>query len=145
MILETIKGYTKGYAAKIKCDYCGKEFTRGLAKSQSSKHYCNNDCASMVKMASKFGTKTYKNVVADCHCIVCGKPYDDSFYDKGDKGWTSNGGKRYLCSKSCRDFLYDTLDNIHSEYNKKIYVNSKLALMNMRLYEANRKSLQKYI
>lgn len=139
MIIETIKGYTKGYAAKIKCDYCGKEFMRGLSKAQGNKHFCNNDCASMVKMASKFGTKTYKNVVADCHCIVCGKPYDDSFYDKGDRGRADNGGKRYLCSKACRDISANTLDNIHSEYNKKIYSNSKLALVNMRLYESNRK------
>jgi hypothetical protein len=132
LVIQKIIKANRGYAI-CKCDYCGKEIKKSLSKLHD-KHYCNNNCASMIKMSNKFGIKTYKNVRADCHCIVCGKPYDDSFYDKGDRGRADNGGQRYLCSKTYRDISSDTLDNINIRNNKNIYIN-----------EANRKVNKLYL
>lgn len=40
-------------------------------------------------------------------CVICGIEYNDSFYDKGNKGRCSSGGTRYLCSRECYSKHFD--------------------------------------
>jgi len=40
-------------------------------------------------------------------CVICHKPYDDTFYDKGNLGNAKSGGTRYLCSRECYSKWFD--------------------------------------
>ena len=86
MILEIIKS-NGGKLAKCKCDRCGKEFTRSYSLLNSKNHFCSKVCSGNGR------PEPAPNV-----CMICGKPKDDTFYDKSD---------RLLCSKACYSAWWD--------------------------------------
>jgi endogenous inhibitor of DNA gyrase (YacG/DUF329 family) len=107
MIINKIKS-GKGYMFNCKCDLCGKEIWRtGFQIARNKQHFCSHNCK------RGFISKT---------CMICGKPYDNSFYDKSDY--------RPLCSKECYSVHFD---------------NWKNDIDNWRKYEAGRKISKKYV
>lgn len=87
MILKIVKS-NGGQVAYCKCDRCGKEFKRGFGLLNAKNHFCSKQCSG-----------TGRPLPAPNACIVCGKPKDDTFYDKSD---------RLICSKECYSIWWDT-------------------------------------
>lgn len=88
MILTIVKS-NGGQVAYCKCDRCGKEFKRALKQINKHNHFCGRICA-----GGRGRPETNPNI-----CIICGKPKDDTFYDKSD---------RLICSKECYSKWWDT-------------------------------------
>ena len=114
MIIEVIR-HTWGATAVIKCDVCGLKFERPLSRSKRPSQFCCKQCTDeawdlgILKKNKPFKEYTHKNP----HCIVCDKPYDSSFYDKGDMGMAKiNGGTRYVCNKDCYSAYADYWINV---------------------------------
>ena len=78
MIIEIITGHS-GKTAHCICDRCGKEITRAMSLLNTKNHFCSRDCSGNGR------PEIIHNV-----CMVCGKPKDNTFYDKSD---------RPICSK----------------------------------------------
>jgi hypothetical protein len=98
MIIEQYKN-----SALCACDICGKQ-TIKYKSYMWGNHYCSRDHYQQARQKGKTikakTTKiTFKKDYTD-RCLVCHKPYNDSFYDKGSTG-------RYLCSTACRDIYFD--------------------------------------
>ena len=84
MIISKIKA-SRGYSVICTCDLCGKEIKRsGYLIERSNNHFCSSDCK------RGYISKT---------CIICGKPFDNTFYDKSEY--------RPLCSKECYSVHFD--------------------------------------
>ena len=81
MILEIIKTHS-GKLAYCKCDKCNKEFTRANSLLNQKSQYCSRECSGSGR------AEINPNM-----CVVCGKPKDNTFYDKS--------ATRPLCSKAC--------------------------------------------
>jgi endogenous inhibitor of DNA gyrase (YacG/DUF329 family) len=124
MIINKIKS-GKGYTVLCKCDYCGAFiYKKGYRTGIYKYHYCNFKHSSLHRKLLNQTKIDIPVAVKPCHkrCMICGKPYDNSFYDKSDY--------RPLCSKECYSVHFD---------------NWKNDIDNWRKYEADRKINKKYV
>lgn len=114
MILKTNILGSKYKTMLIKCDYCGKTFTRASSQVGKIQQYCGTDCT---KKAKYEGSYIFPEKLSK-ECVYCHKPYNDNFYDKSNY--------RPLCSKECYSKLMDSLPKskgnlIYEPENSKNY------------------------
>jgi endogenous inhibitor of DNA gyrase (YacG/DUF329 family) len=127
MIIEITKS-NMGKTAHCICDKCGKEFNRPISLLNAKNHYCSRECCG--------GGRSEVNPNA---CSICGKPRDNSFYDKSST--------RPLCSKACYSVYFDNHFASYNTWERKGLprnVDNNVSITNNVFYKQGRLILSDY-